>query len=121
MSFNICFRCNFDEDDEALEDLDDVTEDGFLLGQSDINTSDLYRIQNRIFQSETETDDEETTDQVRQAMKQINDRQSSRKRNPIYDTEDRQILGMNSRDVDFEISDSEKYLRRPVNRNAKYN
>ncbi|XWV26110.1 hypothetical protein QJ857_gp0970 [Tupanvirus soda lake] len=47
-----------DDDDEDLEGLDeeDITEDGFILEQSDISSTDLYRMQSRLFASET-TDD----------------------------------------------------------------
>ncbi len=114
-----------DDDDEDLEDLDEeLTEDGFIVQQSDINSSDLYRMQSRIFGSTESEDfevdtnrnqrnvkydfeeDNELTDQVRDAMKKVNSR-----RNKI-DSEFEEIMEMNS--------STDRYLKRPMSRNSKY-
>lgn len=140
---------DIDIDDEVLEGLDDedITEDGYILEQSDITSSDLYRMQSRIFGSETDTseynvtnnnarkngrynrnntnnmaenntrkntrnnqnnidNDDNTTERVRRAINKMNSR------NTIFDTEDRDILDMNS--------STDKYMKRPTNRNTKY-
>lgn len=122
-----------DIDDDELDVDDEVIEDGYILEQSDIETSDLYKLQNNIFSSETDDDvrmmnrnsrktkknkrndnkrnnmyddDTATTDQIRDAMKIMNER------NNIFDTESREILRMNS--------DTDKYLKRPPFRSNKY-
>lgn len=121
-----------DESDDIEDELDvddeDLTEEGYIIQQSDISSTDLYRLQNNLFQSETDTeefmqsrvkknnrnnrnrydsdDDENTTDQVRRAMAKMNERGN------IFDSESREILKMRS--------DSDHYLKRPVNRNNKY-
>lgn len=100
-------------EDEILEGIDDeeITEDGFILEQSDISSSDLYRMQSRIFRSNTESvrskdeEDEETTEKVRRAMNQID-------RRGMFDSEDRDIL--------FNASSSEDFTRRPTRSNPKY-
>lgn len=106
----------FDEPDEENEDLEgleeeDITEDGFLIEQSDLNSSDLYRMQRRIFVSETETPSQltsdETTEKVRNAINKLN------VRNSMFNSEDRKILDLNS--------DTDKYYSRPAKRNTKYN
>lgn len=151
-----------DDDNDDLEGLEDedITEEGIIL-ESDINTSDLYRMQKRIFASETETgsnndifasdnesdifdekyddtitetisgsetytqsrnyndnnyqnandynddDDEQTTEKVRKAMKQMNEYEN------VFDSEDRDIMRMNS--------STDQYMKRPTQRNNKYN
>lgn len=104
-----------DDEDEDLEEIEDEeitdNEDGFE--QSDISSSDLYKMQKRIFQSET-TDNfddlsqstEDTTERVREAMNRM------QSRNNIFDSEDREIL-------DIETS-TEKYLKKPIKKNNKY-
>lgn len=114
-----------DEEDEDLEGLEeeDITEDGFLIEQSDLNSSDLYRMQRRIFVSETETPtkrsnqkylvepsqltSDETTENVRNAINRLN------VRNSMFNSEDRKILDLNS--------DTDKYYNKPAKRNTKYN
>lgn len=115
-----------DIDDDELEGVDDediTTENGFILEQSDIGSSDLYRMQSRVFGSETDDsidysrnnknsrnsdyDDDEITDRVRNAMDKMN------VRNNIFDSEDNDILNMNS--------STDKYMKRPTKKNHKYN
>ena len=123
---------DIDEDLEGLED-EDIMEDGFIFEQSDVTSSDLYRIQNRIFGSETDTeyeytdsydsydsdDDNSTTDIVENAMYQLNLRKKILKSNPndmrdsIFDSEDRDIMEMG-------VSSTEKYTKRAARRNNKY-
>ena len=101
-----------DDDDEDLElDEEEVTEDGYILQLSDITSSDLYKMQRRIFESETEDeggldDDDETTDRVREAMRKMNARGN------MFDSEDRAILNL--------TSSTEKYMNKPTRRNDKY-
>lgn len=121
-----------DSSTEELEDLDvdgeETTEEGFIMEQSDITSSDLYRMQSRIFGSETstdaatrrvsytnkwsnsftdsESDDKNTTERVRKAMSRINNR------NNLFDSEDHDILDMNS--------STSQYMKRPVKKNSKY-
>lgn len=122
---------DIDEDLEGLED-EDIMEDGFIFEQSDVTSSDLYRIQNRIFGSETDTeyeytdnnsydtDDDSTTDIVENAMYQLNLRKKISKSNPnnmrdsIFDSEDMDIMEMG---ID---SSTEKYTKRTARRNNKY-
>lgn len=92
-----------DLDDEDIDD--DLTEEGFIIEQSDINTSDLYKMQKRIFKSDTETE-ESYTEKVRNAMNTYNQRKK------IFNTEDQDILGMNS--------STEEYTRKPTRKNSKY-
>lgn len=99
-----------DEEDEILEGIDDeeITEDGFILEESDISSSDLYRMQSRIFHSNTEIekdDDDETTEKVRRAMAQVN-------RRSMFDSEEKEILNLQT--------SSENYMSRPARRNNKY-
>lgn len=100
------------EDDlEGLEDEEDPEENGFIIEQSDISSSDLYRMQSRIFGSETQsmssTDHKsETTENVRQAMNKMNSRKT------LFDTEDRNILELNS--------STDEFMKRPTNKNFKY-
>lgn len=94
-----------DIDDIEIDDEDEDTEDGFMIEQSDINTSDLYKMQKRIFRSDTDTEDN-YTDKVRDAMNTYNQRRK------LFDSEDQDILGMNSTTDD--------YIKRPTNRNYKY-
>ena len=122
-----------DDDDEDLEDLDDeVTEEGLILDQSDISSTDLYRMQSRIFGSETSEFKPETekeyTDRVEEAMDAVerntksksntrtvsrsgNARKNTRKRN-IFNSEDNEILNMNS--------STDKYMKRPTKKSNKY-
>jgi hypothetical protein len=153
-----------DEIDDIIDDIDedleeeDITEDGFILEQSDISSSDLYRMQSRIFGSETDTssyditnkrsdknvkknnnrrnlnqndmnNNSETTERIRRAIKKMNSRNTNNddsettehirramnkmnSRNIFFDTEDRVILKMNS--------STDKYIKKPTNRNTKY-
>jgi len=130
-----------DDDDEDLEGLDeeDITEDGFILEQSDISSTDLYRMQSRLFASETTDnssrnrfftrnsrnnqnnrnrrnnrnndnyDNNSTTEKVRTAIHRMN----SRRGNDLFDSEDRKIFEMNS--------STDEYMSRPVTRSIKYN
>ena len=102
-----------DDDDEDLEGIEDedITEDGLLFDQSDITSSDLYRIQSRVFGSETDTEDNLESDigfteKVEAAMNQAN------RRKKMFDSEDRDILNMNS--------PTDRYLRKPFRKNNKY-
>lgn len=101
-----------EDEDEILEGIDDedITEDGFILEQSDISSSDLYRMQSRIFRSNTDTnrsqdDNDETTEKVRRAM-------NNASRRGIFDSEERDILNIKS--------SSDDYMRRPARKNNKY-
>ena len=98
-----------DDDDDDLEGIEDedITEDGLIIDQSDISSSDLYRMNSRIFGSETDTEnDEEFTEMVAQAMDKANQRKT------LFDSEDKDILNMNS--------SSEKYTQKRTQKNNKY-
>ena len=127
-----------DDDDEILEGLDDedIEAEGFIMEQSDINSSDLYRIQRRIFASETDDEDlddfdysrknmrknsrnainddddtSSTTERVRQAINQMNMRDTLFGSDD-FDSEDKDIMNMNS--------STDKYMKKPTRRNGKY-
>lgn len=94
-----------DNDDLEIDDDENVSEDGIMLDPDYINSSEMYKIQERIYYSSDSDDD--FTDKLREAMeKTANDRRS------IFDTEDGYILGMNS--------STDSYLKRPKNKNSKY-
>ena len=106
-----------DESDSPSGDLvvdDEVSEEGIIIDSDDINTSDIEKMQARLFRSETSDDanmdaDDFTdnyTDVVREALNDV------KRKNNIYDSEERQIVDMNS--------DSADYMKRPVNKNMKY-
>lgn len=65
-----------------------TTESYFNANESDIDTSDLYKMQSRIYESES--NNYNTTEQVEAAINRV-----AQANNPIYDTEDRKILKMN--------------------------
>jgi hypothetical protein len=102
-----------DFDDEELEDIDneDITEDGIMLEQSTINSSDLYKMQSRIFGSNTSSNDllseSDFTEQVRKAMVNVN------RNKQMFSSEDQAILNMNS------VS-SEKLIKKKPKHNKKY-
>ena len=139
-----------DVDDEDLEGLDeeDITEDGFILEQSDISSNDLYAMQSRVFNSNTETpvrktkkavrktkktirkkksndaDDDETTELVRRAIHQANLRHNKNNRTSRNSRNSRNNGGLfDSEDMKiFDMNSStDKYMKRPVNRSIKYN
>lgn len=118
---------NDDEEDEETEDLEvddeeDVTEDGVFLYQSDIDSSDLYRMQSRIFGSETDSDAEleglsetEYTDKVGRAIAQLQKtRRYDNNNATVFDTEEEEILGMGNGDTTDDL------MRRPTRKNRKY-
>lgn len=111
-----------DEDDDDMEELEniedeEIAEDGILFEQSDITSSDLYRMQSRVFGSETDTEygnnddddnlesDYDFTEQVRYAMDRINQRKT------MFNSEDREILDMKS----------DKFNNKNFKKNNKYN
>ena len=105
-----------DDDDDDLEDLDldkeIITEDDDeIFNQSDINSSDLERMQSRIFASSDSLDDNDTTEEVRLAMKELNKR--GNKRANLFNSEQKRILAMDS--------PTDEFVNRPVSRNIKYN
>lgn len=109
-----------DEDDDDIE-LDNEEEDGYILENSDITSSDLYNMQNRIFTSDTESEmftDDTFTDEVEAAMKKVN------RRKKMFSTEEREILNMNrpdgNHDKKLPVSPSEKYMKKGTKKNAKY-
>lgn len=77
------------------DDDDEEDEDGFMMEKSDINTSDIYKMQKRIFRSETETDDSNTYN----------------RREKLFNSEDRNILDLNSTSDDYmkNASKNKKY------------
>jgi hypothetical protein len=77
------------------DDDDEEDEDGFMMEKSDINTSDIYKMQKRIFRSETETDDSNNYN----------------RRDKLFNSEDRNILDLNST--------SDDYMKKP-SKNKKY-
>lgn len=100
-----------DDDDEELENIEDeTTENGLFLEQSDITSSDLYRMQSRLFDSETETEninsDIDFTEKVRDAMDRIS------KRKALFNSEDREILDMKS--------STDRYSKKTYKKNSKY-
>lgn len=108
---------DLDEDDEELEGLElddeDITETGIAVSPDNINSSDIHKMQSRMFQSETDSDiiyddsdDGEYTEKVRKAISRMENR------NNIFDSEDQKILDMNST--------TDKYMSRPINHNEKY-
>jgi hypothetical protein len=104
-----------DDDDDDDEDLDiddeDITEDGLILENSDITSSDLYKMQRNYFRSNTISDYSEDgfTDAVEKAM----DKGKSKPKynDKLFDTEDRNIL---------DLSSSSGLNKRPKKRNSKY-
>lgn len=101
-----------DEPDEDLAGIDNeeegVEEDGFLLSQSDITSSELYRMQSRIFGSET-TDhfaSENFTEEVRKAMDKADRRKN------LYNSSEREVMMLSS--------PSKKVMNKPIKRNMKY-
>lgn len=124
-----------DEEDEEDEDLEiedeEVAETGFVL-ESDISSSDLYRFQKNLFQSETDSDMDDIPDylkaskskQARVKFNKSNKFDHSLTReikkavnnldNGLFDSEAKEILGMTI------TSDTDRYLKRPINRNNKY-
>jgi hypothetical protein len=109
-----------DTDDEDLEGLDDedVTENGYILENSEIDTDDLYEMNTRIFSSETDSDnqyndddddDDDITENVRAAL---NSRKNNIRNKNMFNSEDNKILQMNS--------ETDQYMKRPVTKNIKY-
>lgn len=101
-----------EESDEADDELDiDEEEGGVMLENSSISTSDLYRMQSRIFGSETPENSEMSeggyTEEVERALEKIN------KKKQTFDSEERNILDMSS--------DSKKLLTKKPKTNSKYN
>ena len=126
-----------DEDNQVLEGLD-TSEGGYVFG-SDITSSDLYKLKDRFFKSETEsigglsddnnsdsdsdTDtDSETTENVRIALNNINSRKNSRKGSgkSIFDTEDRNILNLNSTNSTDSTDSTDSYRKRSTRKSHKY-
>ena len=124
-----------DEDLEGLED-EDITEDGFMLSQTDITTSDLYNLQANVFRSHTpdrldtmnnmsryqrnryNSDHyDEPTEKENEAMSRI----EKNKRFGMYDSEDDAIFQTKlPTDRNKIESTTEKYINRPTKRNEKY-
>ena len=108
-----------DENDSPNEDLvveDEVSEDGIILDDDEIHTSDIKKMQSRLFHSDTSDDMDDMndndiytdgyTDMVKKAMKDV------KRKSNIYDSEEKNILDVNS--------DSDEYMKRPINKNMKY-
>lgn len=93
-------------DDLVVEDEIITESDGIVLESDDINTSDIMKMQSRLFNSDTDTADDTYTDIVRDAMHDV-----KRKHN-IYDSEEKEIVDMKS--------ESMEYMKRPINKNMKY-
>ena len=134
---------DIEEELEGIED-EDITEDGIILSQSDITSSDLYRMQNRIFRSDTETDfdddnDDELTDKIRSMMSNMNsnntgnrnrNERNRNKRSGLFDTEEKEMLDMDSDTDRNELSkankmnedtSSDRYTKKSTRKNNKYN
>lgn len=87
-----------DEELDKIEDEDeDVSEDGILLNGDDIDSSELYRMQNRLFGSDTPSDnylgndfDDINTEEVERAMNDIE------REKQMFTSEDNEILNMKS-------------------------
>jgi len=116
-----------DSDEEDLGDIDDddiedIEEDGFPLGSS-ISTSDLYKMQSRVFGSSESSNsmDEGLTDQVGDALRKLESRRERRKN--IFDSEEKRILGMSSdekRTMDMDTSTEENVRGGRARINPKY-
>ena len=118
---------NADDEDDDIDDDDDLegleeelTEDGFDFDQSDMDSTDLYKMTNNIFVSQTDSDNyqnnriydddvDSITEKVRVAMNKPNYRLNKN----LYNSEDLDILQMNS--------SSDNYSKKPVKKNNKYN
>jgi len=102
-----------EESDDAADDLDidDEEEAGIMLNHSSISTSDLYRMQSRIFGSVTSDNNSLSeggyTEEVQLALNKIN------KKKKTFDSEELNILDMSS--------DSKKFLTKKPKTNNKYN
>ena len=97
--------------DDVDSDLDLDEEGGIMLEHSSISTSDLYRMQSRIFGSNTPTENNEQseagyTEEVERALNVIN------RKKQTFNSEERNIMDMSS--------DSKKLLRKKPNTNSKY-
>jgi hypothetical protein len=87
-----------DEELDKIEDEDeDVSEDGILLNGDDVDSTELYRMQNRLFGSDTPSDnylgndfDDNNTEEVERAMNDI-DREKQ-----MFSSEENEILNMKS-------------------------
>lgn len=135
-----------DDDDEDLEGLDEeLTEDGIILEQSDISSSDLYRMQSRVFASNTEDSSDykmnkniknnnRNTGTNRNTLNNRNIQNKNRNRRDASDKElteqmRKAMKQMNARDTIFDSDDREimnmnsstdKYMKRPTKKNSKY-
>uniref|UniRef100_A0A6C0LVE2 Uncharacterized protein n=1 Tax=viral metagenome TaxID=1070528 RepID=A0A6C0LVE2_9ZZZZ len=109
-----------DVDDEDLNDIDEeISEDGIRISDPhSINTSDLYKMQKKIYTSDTDTEN----DRMKEVSKAIDVVQRNKQ---IFDSEDRKILELNNV-VDSPISDtsmtSESTKNNPsrIKKNIKY-
>jgi len=127
-----------ESEDVENESEDELPQERLTLLQSDFNSEDLYRIQKRIFLSETETpqysthkknnrskkthdqlwsDNLTTTERVRRVMDRMEDnkRLNNSDTHNIFTTEEKKILKLN----DFNSS-TDRLLKRPLNKNSKY-
>lgn len=96
---------------------DNETENGLPLN-SDISSSELYKLQSRIFTSMTQSEsggdsvtDSEYTEQYYDLIKKIKEKQGK-----LYTSETKEILGMNS----DENSTTNEFIRRTKFTNSKY-
>ena len=119
-----------DIDEGELEGIidEETSEAGIILSQSDITSSDLYRLHRVVFRSETDSDtgsDAEFTAQVEMAMNQArrNERNTRKnkselnQRNNLFDTEENDMLDMGSENK----TSSDRLTRKSTKKNIKYN
>lgn len=93
------------------------TTDGIEVSSGGLNTTDIDKLHKKIFNSETDDigtlTDDNFTEHVQDIMRRIDNKKKG------YDTEDREILDMRT-DSKSLMSDSEKYMAKPLKKNSKY-
>lgn len=85
------------------------SDDGILLSDSSITTSDLYKIQKKIFNTEPTTESGEDSMEYTEKVNRAINRMETHK--GIFSSESKEILG---------LSDSEKYTNKKAHKNKKY-
>lgn len=85
------------------------SDDGIIFSDDSITTSDLYKIQGKIFDQESNSESGENSTEYGDKVDRAIDRMEMHK--GIFSPESKDILG---------ISDSDKYNKKKVNKNKKY-
>lgn len=98
---------DIEPNDLELDD-EDIIEDGFVMEDSDVTSSDLYRMQNQLYDSDDEDLDEDSDTMMERVMNDM----KRPTQNTMFDTEEQKIM---------ELSSDREYIKKSFNRNPKYN